>query len=380
MIYLDNAATTLKKPEIVYEKVNDVMRNYGANPGRSGHKLALAASREIYHTRELLAEFFHISDPLRIIFTSNATDSLNLAIKGSLKKGDHVITTTMEHNSVLRPLATLEDNGVEVSVLQSKKNGLIEVVDIEKAIKANTKMVIMTHASNLVGTLMPIEEVGTLCRKMGLLFLVDAAQTAGVYPIDVKKMKIDLLAAPGHKSLFGIQGVGILYIGPRAEVNHQKEGGTGSFSEDRRQPLILPDRYESGTLNLPGIAALGAGIQFIQEETMDKIREHEEAMAKKMLESFLNMPKLTVYGIHDVKLQAPVITINIREEDSSEVAFYLDYYHDICVRPGLHCAPLAHKTIGTCEDGAIRFSIGYFNQKEEIEKSVQAITELINGR
>lgn len=376
MIYLDNAATTFPKPEKVYKAVDRCLREFGANPGRSGHKLALDAGRSIYKTRELICNLFNIENPMQVIFTSNATDSLNLALKGILKPGDHVITTSMEHNSMIRPITTLQERGVEVTILQCDERGYLEANKVRDVIKKNTKLIAMTHASNITGTLMPVEEVGLMARNAGVYLLVDAAQTAGVYPIDVIKMNIDLLAVPGHKGLMGPQGTGILFIREGIDLMHMKEGGTGSKSEMVQQPDIIPDRYESGTPNTPGIVGLGAGIEFILETGLDNIREHEEKLTHILLEELKKINQVKIYGPQDPKKQAAVISINIGDEDSSEVSYVLDKAFDIAVRSGLHCAPLAHRTIGTFEQGTVRFSMGYFNTPEDIYKAVEAIKKI----
>ncbi|SHJ39114.1 cysteine desulfurase family protein [Geosporobacter subterraneus DSM 17957] len=376
MVYLDNAATTYPKPETVYQAMDRCMREYNANPGRSGHKMALASGRSIYKTRDLLCQLFHIDNPMQIIFTQNATDSLNLALKGLLKSGDHVVTTSMEHNSMLRPIMALEELGVENTIVQCDPTGALDPKQIEAAIKPNTKLIAMTHASNVVGTLMPVEEVGAIARERKILLLVDAAQTAGVYPIDVQKMNIDLLAAPGHKGLMGPQGTGILYIREGIALRHMKEGGTGSKSEYLTQPEILPDRYESGTPNTPGIVGLGAGVAFILEEGIEKIRAHEEELTEYFLKQLKKIQGIVLYGPQDHRKQAAVISLNLGEEDSSEVSYVLDQVFDIAVRSGLHCAPMAHKTIGTFEQGTVRFSIGYFNTREDIDKAVEALMRI----
>ncbi|TCO78034.1 aminotransferase class V-fold PLP-dependent enzyme [Marinisporobacter balticus] len=376
MIYLDNAATTYPKPENVYVAMDKCMREYGANPGRSGHKLALEAGRAIHNTRELICKLFNIDNPMQLIFTCNATDSLNLALKGILKPGDHVITTSMEHNSMIRPIVTLEALGVEYTMVQCDVSGMLDPTRIEKEIKANTKLIATTHASNVTGTLMPIEKIGEIAKINDILFLVDAAQTAGVYKIDVEKMNIDLLAAPGHKGLLGPQGTGILYIREGVVLQQMKEGGTGSKSELLTQPEIIPDRYESGTPNTPGIVGLGAGIEFILKEGLDKIQKHEEALTGYMISELQKIEKIRIYGPKDEKKQAAVIAINIGDEDSSEVSYVLDKVFNIAVRAGLHCAPIAHKTIGTFEQGVVRFSLGYFTTKDDIEKAVDALKKI----
>ncbi len=378
MIYLDNAATSFPKPEEVYKAVDKCLREYGANPGRSGHKLALKAGRAIYETRELICRLFNIDNPMQIIFTSNATDSLNLAIKGVLKKGDHVITSSMEHNSLIRPIKTLEEIGVENTIVDCSKEGFIEIDDIKKAIKKNTRLIAITHASNVTGTIMPIEQIGKLARENDILLLVDAAQTVGVYDIDVKSMNIDLLAFPGHKGLMGPQGTGVLYIKEGVDLRQMKEGGTGSKSESLLQPEIIPDRYESGTPNTPGIVAMGAGIKFILETGIDKIRQHEEELTEFMLNELKKIDQVIVYGSKDSKQQASVISLNIGDLDSSEVSYILDQAFDIAVRSGLHCAPLAHRTLGTFEQGTVRFSIGYFNKRKDVEDVLAAIKKICN--
>ncbi|KGG79459.1 cysteine desulfurase [Caloranaerobacter azorensis H53214] len=376
MIYLDNAATTYPKPEEVYQAMIESMKEFGANPGRSGHRLALKAGRAIYETRELLSKLFNIENPMNIIFTSNATEGLNLGIKGILKSGDHVITTSMEHNSVLRPLKALESIGVETTIIQCDKTGMINIDDIEKNIKQNTKMIITTHASNVTGTLFPIDEISKIAHENGLLYMVDVAQTAGVYDIDVKSMNIDILAFPGHKSLLGPQGTGGVYIRDGIDVVEMKEGGTGSKSESLIQPQMLPDKFESGTPNTPGIVGLGAGVKFILKTGIENIRRHEEELTEHFIRELKKIDKVKIYGPCDVSKQAPVVSINLGEEDSSEVSYILDKVFNIAVRPGLHCAPLAHKTIGTFEQGVVRFSIGYFNTHEDIENAVKAVREI----
>lgn len=376
MIYLDNAATTYPKPEVVYEAVINQMRGAGANPGRSGHKMAIEAGRQIFIARENVSKLFNIDNPMQVIFTANATESLNLAIKGTLKSGDHVITTSMEHNSVLRPIKSLEKLGIENTILQCDDTGYIKAEEFKRAIKSNTKLIVMTHASNVTGTLLPIEEVGKIAKEAGVYFLVDAAQTAGVYDIDVKKLNIDLLALPGHKGLMGPQGVGLLYIREDLEVMHFKEGGTGSKSEELIQPEMLPDRYESGTPNGPGIAGLAKGIEYILEVGIEKIRQHEAFLTQYFIGELQKIDSVKVYGPMDAEKQASVVSINIKDEDSSEIAYILDKVFNIAVRPGLHCAPYAHKTIGTFEQGTVRFSIGYFNKKEDIDEAIEAIKQI----
>lgn len=376
MIYLDNAATTFPKPESVYDAVMDCMKNYCANPGRSGHKLAIKSAREIYDARENIAKLFNIDNPMNIVFTNNATDSLNLAIKGIVSTGDHIITTSMEHNSVIRPIKALEKLGVENTIVQCDKDGFLDVKDLEKAIKPNTKLIVTTHASNVCGTLIDIKTISEIAKFHNILYLVDASQTAGVYNIDLKEVYADMLAAPGHKGLLGPQGTGILYIREGLNINILKEGGTGSKSEDLFQPDLFPDKYESGTHNTPGIAGLNEGVKFILKEGINKIKEHEEELCRYMLERLNEVPNIKIYGTKNANERASVIAINIGNMDSGEITFLLDSEYDIATRSGIHCAPLAHKTLGTFEQGAVRFSMGYFNTKEEIDKAIEALKEI----
>ncbi|MBZ2175684.1 aminotransferase class V-fold PLP-dependent enzyme [Schnuerera sp. xch1] len=376
MIYFDNAATSFPKPDVVYDSIMKAMKEYGANPGRSGHKLALRIGREIFETRELLAKLFNVGNPMNIIFTSNCTESLNLGIKGVLKRGDHVITTSMEHNSVLRPISVLKSQGVEVTIIEGDSMGRIDPSKIKKNIKENTKLIINTHVSNLTGTIMPVKLIGKIAKDNGIYYLVDAAQSAGVYDIDVDEMNIDILAFPGHKGLLGPQGTGGLYIRDGLNIREMKQGGTGSVSHLLEQPEMFPDRYESGTHNGPGIVGLGEGVRYIFKEGIGNIRKYEEELTKHFVEEVLKIDNVKVYGPLDVEERGAVVPINIGNEDSSEISYILDSKYDIEVRPGLHCAPMAHKTIGTFEQGVVRFSFGPFNTHKEIEFAVKAIKEI----
>lgn len=376
MVYFDNAATTYPKPDIVYERIMTAMKDYGANPGRSGHKMALKASRGIFETRELIGKLFNISNPLNIILTFNATESLNLGIKGLLKPGDHVITTSMEHNSVLRPIKYMEQFGIENTIVKCDNKGRLKVSDIEKSIKNNTKLIVNTHVSNLTGTIMPVADIGKIARDKGIVYMVDAAQSAGVYDIDVEEMNIDLLAFPGHKGLLGPQGTGGLYIRDNIDLTGLFQGGTGSASHSLYQPNIFPDKYESGTTNAPGLIGLGAGIKFILEKEIENIRNYEEDLTKHFIEEASKIDGIILYGPCNVKNQGAVVSLNIKDADSSEVSYILDEEYDIAVRPGLHCAPLAHETIGTLEQGVVRFSFGIFNTHDEIEYAIKALKEI----
>lgn len=376
MIYFDNAATTWPKPESVYLAVERAMREWGGNPGRSGHKMSLQAGKIIEETRFLLARLFNAPEPDRIVFTMNATEAINLAMKGLLKPGDHVITGAMEHNAVARPLEALKERGVEVAKVASSPHTGINPLDVETAIKSNTKMVVLNHASNVTGTINPIGEIGKLCRKQRIVFLVDAAQTAGNIPIDVQNMNIDLLAFPGHKGLLGPQGVGGLYLSPGVSPLPIKEGGTGSESQSLLQPQLSPDRYESGTPNTPGIAGLGAGVKFLLQEGLGKIQAKENNLMNRLLEGLQNIPGVMLYGPAPGRERAAVVSINIEGVDSLEAALILDQAFDIAVRAGLHCAPDAHRVLKTLEGGTIRLSLSYFNTEEEIDSCLAALASI----
>ena len=379
MIYFDNAATSWPKPPGVAEAMVHFLNEVGANPGRSAHRLALKSGRIVYNAREAVAELFNAPDPLRVVFGSNATDALNLALRGLLHPGHHIITSSMEHNSVMRPLRALEQQGVEVTIVPCSARGFLDPADVEMAIRPNTRMIVLNHASNVVGTLLPVAEVGRIARRHGPLLLVDAAQTAGAYPIDVEADKIDLLAFTGHKSLLGPMGTGGLYIGERVnlrELEPLKRGGTGSRSELEEQPDFLPDMCESGTLNTVGIAGLLAGVRFVLERGVDEIRRHEVELTQRLIGGLTAIPGVTVHGGHDARRQMATVSINIEGLSPSEVGLRLDEEYGILCRVGLHCAPAAHKTIGTFPVGTVRFGLGAFNTQEEVDSAVAAVGEL----
>jgi cysteine desulfurase family protein len=376
MIYLDNAATSWPKPPEVKETMVRFIEEIGANPGRSGHLLSIEAARILYEARETLSTLFHVKDPLRIIFTLNATESINLALKGLLKPGDHVITSSMEHNSVMRPLRDLEKKRIELTIIPCSREGILDPEKVEKKIQNNTRMIVLNHASNVTGTLLPIKEVGWIARKNNLLFLVDAAQTAGVYPMDMENDAIDLLAFTGHKSLYGPQGTGGLVIGERVnekEMIPLKQGGTGSRSEFQEQPDFLPDRFESGTLNTVGIAGLLAGVQFVLSKGVEKIRQYEIGMIEKLIEGLGKISPIKIYGPKNSKDRMATLSFNISSFSPSEVALRLEREFGILCRPGLHCCPTAHQTIGTFPEGTVRFGLGVFNTEDEIEAALHAI-------
>jgi len=379
MIYFDNAATSYPKPKEVGRAMLHFLEKVGASPGRSGHRLSIEAGRMLYHTRESLAELFKVDDPLRIIFTLNATEALNLTLKGLLQPGDQVITSSMEHNSVMRPLRELEKKGVEVKVVSCSPKGLLEPQDIEKSIRKNTKLIVINHGSNVIGTLLPIIEVGKIARKHNILFLVDAAQTAGCYSLDIKRDNIDLLAFTGHKALFGPPGTGGLVVGERVDIkklNPLKTGGTGSHSESEEQPDFLPDIYESGTPNTVGLSGLNEGVRFILKEGVDKIHQHELSLSQRLITGLKEIPGVIVYGEDQVKNRVAVISFNIKDQLPSEVGLRLDEEYDIMSRVGLHCSPAAHKTIGTFPIGTIRFSMSWFNTFEEVDQTILAVRNI----
>jgi len=380
MIYLDNAATSYPKPKEVSQAMLYFLEKVGASPGRSGHRLSIESGRLLYQTRESLAELFNVTDPLRIIFTLNVTEAINLVLKGLLRLGDQIITSSMEHNSVMRPLRELEKRGVEVKVVPCSPKGLLDPQDIEKSIKKNTKLIVLNHGSNIIGTLLPIAEVGEIARKHNILFLVDVAQTAGCYPLDVKKDRIDLLAFTGHKGLYGPPGTGGLVVGERVDIKELKPlkaGGTGSRSEWEEQPDFLPDIYESGTPNTVGLSGLNEGVRFILKEGVDKICQYELELTQKLIEGLKEIPGVVVYGSNQDKERVAVISFNIKDQLPSEVGLRLDEEYNIMCRVGLHCAPAAHKTIGTFPVGAIRLSLGYFNTVDEVVKALFAIKNIV---
>jgi len=377
MIYLDNAATSWPKPESVYQTMGEFLRTKGANPGRGSHSLAVVAMEAVEETRMLVARLINASRKEQVIFTLNCTDALNLGLKGLLRQGDHVITSCIEHNSVVRPLSKLSHHGVKITkVPPSKGTEVVSAQDIEEAITKNTKLAVVTHASNVTGIIQPIEEYGMIAKKHQLIFMVDAAQTAGRYPIDVQAGNIDLLAFSGHKGLFGPPGTGVLYVGDRVDLDSLREGGTGSQSELEEQPVILPDRYESGTLNSVGISGLGAGLKYIFAEGLDRIRAHEQYLTERLIQGLLHIPGVTLYTAKDRAKQAPIVSLNIEGYEPGEVGVILDQAFDIKVRTGLHCAAAAHKTLGTYPLGTIRLSPGYFNNIEEMDATLQALERI----
>ncbi|MBM4444349.1 MAG: aminotransferase class V-fold PLP-dependent enzyme [Chloroflexi bacterium] len=375
-IYLDNAATSWPKPEAVYRAMDDFMRRTGASPGRSGHRLSIEAGRVAYDTREALAMLFGVRDPTRIVFTANATEALNVVIRGMLHPGDHVITSGMEHNSVMRPLRAAEQAGVRVTVVPYQPAGTLQAGGVERAIGEDTRLIVLSHASNVAGNLLPIAEAGLIARKRGVTFLVDAAQTAGCCAINVEAMNIDVLAFSGHKGLYGPQGTGGLYIrqGMESRIRPLKHGGTGSRSESEYQPEFLPDKYESGTPNTVGLAGLCAGVRFVLEQG-GAIQRRERELAAALLQGLGGIPGVVVHGQNSAEGRIAVISFNISGLTPSEVSMGLEE-HGILCRPGLHCSPAAHRTLGTFPQGTARLSPGYFTSDEDIEAALQAVREI----
>ncbi len=377
MIYLDNAATSFPKPEAVYQALDRFGRTSLANPGRAGHKMALAAEHALDDCRHLLNQLFHGEAPERFVFTLNGTDALNMAFKGVLTDGDHVITTDLEHNSVSRPLRKMElDGRITLTRLRADGGGTLDPDAIRKAITPKTRLVAVTHASNVLGTVQPVAEIGRIARESDLLLVVDAAQTAGVVPIDVQKMQIDLLAFPGHKSLLGPTGTGALYVGPRAAVRAWREGGTGGDSSSETQPREFPYFLEGGTPNVLGVAGLAAGMRYVQEQGLDRIRAHEVALTERLWRRLEELVGYEVFGHRDAARRVGTLSFRSEAIAAPELGGILDQAFDIAVRPGLHCAPYIHRSLGTFPDGTIRVSPGPFNTEAEIDRLAQALAEV----
>lgn len=379
MIYLDNAATTWPKPEVVYQAVDSCLRQCSGNPGRGGHGNARAATRILYEAREALATLFNIDNPTNIIFTYNATDALNMALLGRLNPGDSIVTTGMEHNAVARPLRYLESIGVRLHIAPCDSTGKLNLVEMENILKDGVQAIVMSHASNVTGRIMPIYEVGKLARKYQTCFIVDAAQTAGVENIDVEACSIDILGFSGHKGLLGPQGTGGLYVRDGNTTRPLRYGGTGSLSEFDRQPDFLPDKLESGTPNTPGIAGLLSGVSFISEVGIQNIRNKERQLANQLMVGLKNIKDVIVYSPEVSHEHTAVVAFNIGAMDSSQVAHRLDMEFGIACRAGLHCAPWAHQSLGTLKTGVIRFSPGYFNTMDEMMQVLDAVEQIAQG-
>lgn len=378
-LYLDNAATSFPKPESVYQAVMYAMRDVGVSPGRGGYRRSLEASRLLFQAREAVASLFNIQDSSRVVFTANATAALNQALYGTLKAGDHVLTSSMEHNSLLRPLMALRRHaGIEVSIVPAAADGRISPDDVRRMLQPNTRMLAISHVSNVCGAIQDITRLSAICREAGILLLLDAAQSAGVLPLDVQASSIDLLAAPGHKALLGPQGTGVLYVAGHLELTPLMTGGTGSSSSSEEQPDLLPDGLESGTHNLPGIAGLLAGIDFIRTTGMAVIAQHEKELAEYVRQLLSSQRDIVLFGPQGTPDRSSVVSFAVNGIDSSLIAAELDHGYDIAVRSGLHCAPRAHQTLGTFPQGTVRVSPGWFTTREDIAFFADAVIQCIN--
>jgi cysteine desulfurase family protein len=380
--YLDNAATSWPKPEAVYRAMDLFSREIGGSPGRSAHRRSVAAARIVLEARENTARLLGVSDPMRVVFTKNATEALNLAILGLLSPGDHVVTSSIEHNSVMRPLRFLEENGVEITAVRCSRRGELDPADVAAALRKNTRAVFMAHASNVAGSILPVGEIGAITREREIILGVDAAQTAGALPFSVEEAKIDLLAFTGHKSMFGPQGTGGLCIGPGLEARLRPllRGGTGSRSEHEEQPDFLPDKFESGTPNTVGLAGLAAGMEFLLEQGVETVRRYEEILTAAFLDGLRSIPGITVYGPPESSRRISVVALNVDGLSPAEAALALDEGFGILIRPGLHCAPAAHRTLGTFPGGAVRFSFGFFNTSDDVTAALEALEQLSCGK
>jgi cysteine desulfurase / selenocysteine lyase len=378
IIYLDNGSTSYPKPNEVYTFMDHFYRNFGVNPGRSGYDLCLEAGKVVEETRRLLTKFFSGKNPSRLCFSYNSTDALNLAIWGMLKQGDHAVTTSLEHNSVLRPLYHLwKFNGVEVDYIQFDKNGFVDPDDFPKKFKKNTKLVVVNHASNVLGTIQPIKEIGRYCREAEIPFVIDSSQTAGKIPIDIQDMNVDVVAFTGHKSLLGPTGIGGLYVREGIEIRHTRAGGTGINSEVRTQLNEYPYRLEYGTLNTLGVAGLYAGLKWILEKGLDNIYHHEMNLTQLLRDGLNEIDEVSLYCQESLKDHIGVLSFNVKGIEASATGVFLDNDYNIACRTGLHCAPLVHKQIKTESiKGSVRFGIGPFNNEGHIEKAVQAVREI----
>jgi len=378
VIYLDNAASSWPKPDGVATAMIEMLA-IGGNPGRSGHRLSLEAGRGVYAVREAVAGLFSQPDPLRVVFTQNATESLNLALAGYLRPGDHVITSSMEHNSVMRPLRRLEELGVELTVLPCSATGELDPADLAPALRRNTVLIALNHASNIIGTVQPVAAVGRFAREHDLLLLVDAAQSAGVLPVDIQQDRIDLLAFTGHKGLLGPSGTGGLVIGERVDCERLQpltRGGTGSWSERESQPDQLPDRYESGTRNAPGLAGLGAALDWLRGQGIAQLQQREADLVNRLQKGLREIPGVTAYGPARAEQRTCAVSFTIADQLPSTTGLRLEEEHGILCRVGLHCTPASHRTLGTFPAGTVRLSPGVFTTAGEIETTLAAVAEV----
>ncbi|MBQ6857691.1 MAG: aminotransferase class V-fold PLP-dependent enzyme [Lachnospiraceae bacterium] len=375
-IYLDNAATTMHKPERVVQAVVNAMQHMG-NSGRGAHDVSLDTSRIIFSAREMISDLMNLGNPKQVAFTCNSTEALNTAIMGLFGAGDHIISTVMEHNSVLRPLYVLENMGAEVSFVPCDEKGCLRTDLLDSYVKENTKALVCTHASNLTGNANDLELLGTFCKKHGLLFIVDASQTAGVLPIDMQKMNIDVVCFTGHKGLYGPQGTGGLCVREGLEIRPLKSGGSGIHTYMKHHPKDMPTALEAGTLNGHGIAGLHAALEFLRETGTETIHKKEIALMRRFLDGIKDIECLKLYGDFDTDDRAAVVSLNLGDYDSSEVSDELSYSYEISTRPGAHCAPLMHESMGTVDQGMVRFSFSWFNTEEDVDTAIRALHELV---
>lgn len=376
VIYLDNAATSWPKPAVVAQAVQQAFEVGLGNPGRAGHRFAIAAGQLVVEARESLAELFGVQDPGRIVFTRNATEAVNTALFGLLQPGQHVVTSAVEHNAVMRPLRALEACGLEVTTVPCAADGTLDPTDVRRALRRSTRLIVTTHASNVLGTLMPIAEVAAIAREAGIPYLLDAAQTAGAVPLAIENIGIDLVAFSGHKGLFGPMGTGGLYIREGLDVAPRIYGGTGSLSELDLQPDFLPDRLESGTLNVHGLVGLTAGVRFLLQTGVAQVRAHEQGLVQRFLVGMRDIGRARVYGPADAERRIGVVSFRVDGSSCSDVALALERDHGILCRAGLHCAPAAHRTAGTFPEGTVRFGFGLFSRNEEVDTALQAIRQI----
>lgn len=374
---MDHAATSWPKPDEVIEAVTEAMKHDSANPGRGSHAMAVRASRILFNGRKQLAKLLNIKNPNDIAFTYNTTMALNMAIKGFVKQGDHVIASSVEHNSVRRPLHALEQTGVQVTYIDADERGRFKLDQLQRSMQHNTSLVIVNHSSNLLGTIMPIAEISTIVHEHGAKLLVDGAQSVGIIPIDVEQLGIDMLAFPGHKGLLGPQGTGGLYIAPHIELEPLLQGGTGSQSEAPHQPLVRPDRYEAGTQNTAGIAGLAAGVQYVARVGVENIYQHEWELSQRLLGGLSEIEGVVCLGPALGEPRTGIVSFYVPHIDPSEMAFILDQHYHIAVRSGFHCTPTAHNAAGTSERGAVRASVGYSSTVEEVNRFIAAVKEII---
>lgn len=383
-IYLDNASTTFPKPKEVAEAVYHYMTQVGSNVSRGGYDSAYRTEELVYETRQNLTDLFNAPDCKNVIFTKNITESLNIILKGFLHLGDHVLVSSMEHNAVMRPLVQLRQKNISFTRVPCSHDGTLDVNDLAKYLQPNTRLVVMTHASNVCGTVLPIEKVGHFCQEHHLKFVVDTAQTAGVWPIDMQKMHIDALAFTGHKGLLGPQGIGgfILHEDMIEKIEPLISGGTGSISHTEEIPHFMPDRFEAGTMNLPGIIGLNASLNWLKQTTCSAVKQHELMLTQYFLNGIasLNNENILIAGRRDISQRTGVVSIQVKNREMAQLAYELDDKFGIMTRVGLHCAPSAHKTLGTYPQGTIRFSFGWWNTREDIEAAVNALEILTKER